>query len=290
MRRLWQRLKAWLAHWRRRRCKPYRRKQATSSRHYRRKPAWVTEEVIRIHRETRLSSRKTADTFNRLHDAAGGMRVGKSFVAKTLLVYRYQAGQLSERFKHHVPPPLPCNQVWGVDMTGKGDKQGTMCTIFGVIDYGSRMALTLHTLRDRAAITLLRALLDAMDKHGKPATIKTDNEACFTSRWFRFGLRWLGIRHQRSKAGCPWQNGRIERLFGTLKEKLDQLVVDDRSGLQLALNEFRVWYNQVRPHQHLDGWTPWEAWCGVNPYRRAPKAITFFSAWEGLLTGYHMRR
>jgi len=30
----------------------------------------------------------------------------------------------------------------------------------------------------------------------------------------------LGICHRRSQTGCPWQNGRIERLFGTLKPLL----------------------------------------------------------------------
>ena len=34
----------------------------------------------------------------------------------------------------------------------------------------------------------------------------------------------LGIRHQRTEPHCPWQNGRVERFFGTLKASLDRLV------------------------------------------------------------------
>jgi transposase InsO family protein len=30
----------------------------------------------------------------------------------------------------------------------------------------------------------------------------------------------LGIRMQRTDVHCPWQNGRIEQLFGTLKAAL----------------------------------------------------------------------
>jgi transposase InsO family protein len=218
------------------------------------------------------------------------MTVGKTYVAQVIRRYRYQAARVSERTKRNVPTPLPRNAVWGVDMTGKGDSQGRVHPIFGVIDHGSRMALAMHTLPDQTALTLLKALIAIIEIAGKPKTIKTDNEACFTSRLFQFGLAWLGIKHQRSQPGHPWQNGRIERLFGTLKEKLDHLVVYDVLGLQQALNEFQFWYNGVRPHQHLDGWTPWEAWHGINPYRHAPKSVSLFDAWEGLLTGYYMRR
>jgi transposase InsO family protein len=36
----------------------------------------------------------------------------------------------------------------------------------------------------------------------------------------------LDIRHQRSDVACPWQNGRIKRFFGTLKQSLDMWEVD----------------------------------------------------------------
>ena len=85
-------------------------------------------------------------------------------------------------------------------------------------------------------------------------------------------------------------NGRVERFFGTLKEKLDGWSVDDREQLSLALGDFRAWYNHVRPHQHLHGRTPAEAWAGVDPYAAAPRSIRYFSAWDGLLTGFYMRR
>jgi transposase InsO family protein len=85
-----------------------------------------------------------------------------------------------------------------------------------------------------------------------PGTIRTDNDAAFTSRLFRLGLRWLGVQHRLSQPGCPWQNCRVERLFGTLKEKLNQFAVPDFCTLERMLAEFRFWYNAVRPHQHLN--------------------------------------
>jgi hypothetical protein len=62
-----------------------------------------------------------------------------------------------------------------------------------------------------------------------------------------------------------------------------------REQLNRDLNTFQHWYNHVRPHQNLDGRTPAEAWYGIDPYTKPPKQEHWFEAWDGLLTGYHLR-
>jgi putative transposase len=89
---------------------------------------------------------------------------------------------------------------------------------------------------------------------------------------------------------CPWQNGRIERLFGTLKQKLDQWGIAGFNALNGSLAEFRFFYNFVRPHQNLDGRTPAEAWAGKNPFATKIKSEYWFETWDGLLQGYYLRR
>jgi hypothetical protein len=48
---------------------------------------------------------------------------------------------------------------------------------------------------------------------------------------------------QRIAVCSPWCNGRIERLFGTLKPLLRQLVIPSKAALQLALQEFTLFYS-----------------------------------------------
>jgi putative transposase len=84
-------------------------------------------------------------------------------------------------------------------------------------------------------------------------------------------------------------NGRIERFFGTLKKKLDRWDVDSREQLETALELFRVWYNHLRPHQHLHGRTPAEVWAGFDCYANEPRQSIPVSARDGLLTGYYLR-
>ena len=105
---------------------------------------------------------------------------------------------------------------------------------------------------------------------------------------YRFGLFVLGIRHQRSAPFCPRQNGRTERLFGTLKQHLRPWLREKGSTKTLGddLAEFRAWYNFARPHQHLDGRTPAMAWNGTK-LEKGPRARPrYVSAWNGRLTGY----
>ncbi len=272
---------------------PYRRRQfdraSFNNAHVRRKPVWVKHEIVRLKAHLPSSGcRKIRDAFNRAY-ASQGMRVGKTFVATVLREHHYEIAQLRLKWKNKVPTPLPCNHTWGIDATGKADESGQVHAILGIVDHGSRRAISLQPLRTLTAIATLRVMLDAIELFGKPRFVRTDNASQFRSKLFRFAMAWLGIRQRFSKPGMPWMNGRVERFFGTLKERLNHLAVTDFAGLALALAEFKVWYNRVRPHQHLGGRTPAEAWDGIDPYQRLPKEIRYVVGWDGLLTGFYSR-
>ncbi|WP_303908946.1 integrase core domain-containing protein [Thiohalomonas denitrificans] len=231
--------------------------------------------------------RSLADTFNRRF-AHAGTTVGKTYVSDTIRKYRYEILLLRKRLKNRPPKPMPINKVWAMDLTGKADATGQIHSILGLLEHGSRVNLCLQALRDKSSLTLLRCLIAAVERYGKPECLRTDNEAIFTSRQFRFGLWLLGIRHQPIEKGCPWMNGRVERFFGTLKSKLDRWEIDSADQLNRALVPFRFWYNHVRPHQHLDGRTPAEVWKDDDLDFR-PRTESWFAAWDGLLTGYYLR-
>lgn len=233
--------------------------------------------------------RTIADICNRRFAASRKVTVGKTFVHQTLQRHHYEIQALRRKLKHAKPASMPRNLIWGLDLTGKTDAGGRLHMLLGILDHGSRALLCLQALRDKSSRTLLSFLAEVVRVHGKPKVIRTDNESIFTSREFRSGLKMLGIRHQRSEPGCPWQNGRIERLFGTLKQKLDRWSVADFAQLNRDLDLFRQWYNLIRPHQNLGGRTPAEVWGGIDPYAKPPRHECWFYAWDGLLTGYCLR-
>ena len=86
---------------------------------------------------------------------------------------------------------------------------------------------------------------------------------------------------------APWQNGRMERFFGTFKERIREWIAagGDTEKLYQELDVFRCWYNHIRPHQGIDGLTPGEAWDGLEePRSRGQPEL--FEEWDGKLTGF----
>lgn len=110
------------------------------------------------------------------------------YVSKIIKKHQYEIQVLRKNNKHRIPRPLPLNVVWGMDLTGKTDTNNKLHNVLGIIDHGSRSCLCLKGLKNKASITLLRSLLDAIEKYGKPKIIRTDNEAVFTSKLFSLSL------------------------------------------------------------------------------------------------------
>src|SRR5574344_46585 len=264
-------------------------KRAAFRGHRQPKPAWVRREIIRIKAHVPAAGvRQVADIFNRNFAAATGASVGKTFVYGILRDNIYEAERLRKEWKHRVPEPMASDISGRMAMTGSEDTEGRTKTVLGIIDHGTRLCVSLRSIPDKASITLLKALIAAIERYDKPRAILTDNESVFVSKLFRLGLRILGIRHRRTRVHCPWENGRIERFFGTFKEYADLVVFHPRR-IQEALDEFRYWYGAVRPHRHLGGRTPDEAWEGTDPYARPPTEVREVSLWDGLLKGFLFR-
>lgn len=248
------------------------------------KPIWVRREVVRLKALMPDAGwRRIAITFNHLHRRRG-MSVGKSFVASVLRDSQEEVLRTRGEIRRRKPRRIPRNLIWALDLTFVS---GDPLPVLGILDHGSRACLELRKVPWKRSITLLRVLLETIERFGIPKTIRTDNESIFVSRVFSWSLAFLGIRHQRIAPFAPWQNGRIERFFGTFKRALQaggKLVADEPVG-QAELAEFCVWYNHVRPHQNLDGLTPAEAWTGRATDRR--KRPQWVSGWKGALSGFY---
>jgi len=252
------------------------------------KPEWVRQEIITLKAQgPDLGCRHIAMIFNRRFTAKG-MTVGKTFVSQVIRKYHYDIRIIRQKLRRRKLWAGPKNRIWGLDLTGKTDDQGQLHSILGILDHGTRANLTLAVLKNKSTATLLRGLANGIERFGRPQTLRTDNEAMFRSWLFRLSLWLVGIRHQRIEPHCPWQNGRIERFFGSLKHALDHWAVENQDQLNTSLHLFRLWYNHVRPHQNLQGRTPAEVWSNVDIHQRRLQKEYWFEAWDGLLTGYYL--
>ena len=99
-------------------------------------------------------------------------------------------------------------------------------------------------------------------------TIVTDNGGPFRS--LNFELFIMGhpeLRHVRTKVRSPGQNGSRERGFGTLKyERLFLDEIPDALTLVERAEEYRIEYNQIRPHEESPGTGQWRCtWAWPTP-------------------------
>ena len=187
--------------------------------------------------------------------------------------------------RNKLPYKKEKNQLWHMDLTTIDSKQ-----IFGVVDSGTRALLILKHLSTKCTIRLIRTLLDAIELYGKPNAIRSDNEVVFTSKLMRVALWLLNIKQETTQIASPWQNGKIERLFGTMKQSFRDLVFPTMLSLENGLKEFRFFYNHVRAHQNLDYNTPANAWDDKPiPNSKTHREILYYEGLCGNVAGFYYR-
>ena len=250
------------------------------------KPLWVRREVIHLTAICPAAGcRAIAGVFNRLYAHRKNITVSKSWVYATWQQHRYDILMERKRIRQRPALNWPRNQIWQADLTQIPDLDGQPQRIFGCVDTGTRACLGLTAIKHKTSLILLQQVLTLCQTYGMPRAIQTDNERCFTSLTFRLGLRWLGIRHITTEVASPWQNGRIERFFGTFKHYVRQVAIP-KSAMTANLQIFRQFYNQVRPHANLGGRTRAEAWSGRR-HNLMGKGY-YINEWDGVLKGIYL--
>jgi transposase InsO family protein len=254
-----------------------------------RKPVWVRQIVMGLAAHG-LSCRRIKEDFNRHH--GNRVTIGKTWASEVMKSCAEQIQAIRRGAHNVVPPPIAPNKVWALDMSCWRTADRRMQLMLGIIDHGSRALMRLKDIPRKCAWTILGHLCLAIAENGRPAAVRADNEGMFRSRLWIMALALMGIRRQCIKVKRPWQNGRIERLFGTLKPLLHKLQPANAIELRRALGEFSWFYNHARVHLHLQGRTPMEVRHGDTPEQVRRRAGTgrWVSAMKGLLIGYHLRR
>jgi putative transposase len=227
-----------------------------------------------------LGYKKLAHTFNLKHagevdDFGRTVYISPSYVGNVIRRRRHEMALA--RAQAQKPHAAPLLGVWGIDMTGLPLTNGESVSVFGILDYGSRICLQATPVERYNSLILLSKLIQTMGEWGLPKAIRSDNDAVFKTKLFRWTLRLIGVQQQWTQVGSPWQNGRIERFWRTLKEGVlekresfkdgliaikTQFKFADVDAMAQTLLQFQKLYKTQRPHQSLRGKTPamvWEA-------------------------------
>ncbi len=150
------------------------------------------------------------------------------------------------------------NDVWCVDFKGWfRTKDGARCDPLTVSDAYSRMLLCCHAVNKPDSMHVRPVLERLFRGYGLPLAIRTDNGPPFASvaagGLSSLSVWWvkLGILPERIEPGHPEQNGRHERMHGTLKRETARPPAATLRTQQARFAAFQAEYNGQRPHQAL---------------------------------------
>jgi len=149
------------------------------------------------------------------------------------------------------------NAVWCIDFKGDFAVGRSRCYPLTVTDAYSRYLIACVALRNTRSKTVERVLTAVFTEFGLPDAIRSDNGEPFASKAVaglsRLSTWWwrLGIRHERIEPAHPEQNGRHERMHGTLKQETASPPERTFAAQQRVFDRFRHVFNDERPHEAL---------------------------------------
>ena len=192
-----------------------------------------------------------------------GYNVGRKTVQRLMQkmgIYAiYPKPNLSKRnFKESIVPYLlrnyPVtfpNQVWSIDITYIPMAKGHMY-LTAIIDWYSRKIVG-HYLSDTLDTdSVIHAVKEAVETHGSPAILNSDQGCQFTSNEYKALLKKLSIRQSMDGKSRWADNIMIERWFRSLKtEQIYPNEYHSPRELRKLINEYVDAYNKERPHEAL---------------------------------------
>ncbi|MFO1458299.1 MAG: integrase core domain-containing protein [Verrucomicrobiota bacterium] len=220
-------------------------------------PRKIRELYQRLHRGAEVPSESS---FKRVLEKAGLTEPRRTRVARA-------GGRLAQGLRAEAP-----NEVWSVDFKGWWrDRSGARVEPLSVRDEHSRMILELRAVPDARTETVRARFEELFRRHGLPGAIRSDNGPPFASAQGLLGLSrlsvwWLalGIQLERSRPGCPQDNGAHERMHLDVRRELQAGRIGDSEA---AFEQWRQEFNTERPHEALGMKTPAEV------YRPSPRSF-----------------
>jgi hypothetical protein len=191
-------------------------------------------------------------------------------------------------------PPKPFerpepNELWQVDHKGPIEVGRMRASTFTVLDDKSRCCLCYEIVPDLTMQTAWGVLWKLFGKVGLPKSILCDNAFGGTHR--SLGLSWfdahcvrLNILPIHGRPYHPQTQGKVERFHGTLERELLGVAArrDNIEHFKEDVEQFRVTYNTLRPHEALGDEPPILHWKPSD--RPRPKTLPEVTYPSGAIT------
>lgn len=149
------------------------------------------------------------------------------------------------------------NQVWTWDFVADATVRGGALRVLTILDEHSRECHVLRADRALRALDVLEWLKKAIQEHGAPEYLRSDNGPEFIAREVQQWLRVHQIKTIYIEPGSPWQNGFVEGFHSRFRDEcLNRELLWTLTEARVVIEDYRQEYNQRRPHSRLGYLSP----------------------------------
>ena len=178
------------------------------------------------------------------------------------LLYKFIPVKNNKKGMGYTQPDDP-HKEWHIDISYV-NVMGTFMFLVAIIDGYSRFVVH-HELRAAMEEKDVEIVVQrALEKfYGQKPRIISDHGSQFIAKDFKKFIRYTGLIHTFISVGYPQSNGKIERLFRTIKSdcirKYSFLSLEDA---RKQINEYIQYYNHKRLHSAIFYVTPFDKLTG----------------------------
>lgn len=169
------------------------------------------------------------------------------------------AKKTASELRIQIPDAEHVDQQWAMDFMSDALYNGRKIRLLTLIDEFSRECLAVEVDTSINGVRVTNVLNRVAANHGLPEMIKVDNGPEFIGKALDAWAYQRGIRLQFSRPGKPIDNRFIESFNGRLRDEcLNDNWFMSIDHARKIIEDWRVDYNNVRPHSSLNDLTPHE--------------------------------
>ena len=153
--------------------------------------------------------------------------------------------------------PDTVNQRWSMDFVSDQLACGRRFRVLNVVDDFSCECVGQVVDVSISGQRVARYLNELAEHRGLPKVIVCDNGPEFTSKALFFWSQETGVKLHFIQPGKPTQNAFVESFNGKFRDQcLNLYWFRDLADARRTIEDWRVHYNEVRPHRSLNGQPP----------------------------------
>jgi len=186
-------------------------------------------------------------------------RLYRVYTLLRLNIRRRTKRRVPQQIKEPLLVPTSLNMGWSMDFMTDSLVDGRRFRLLNIMDDYNRESLAVEVDTSLPAARVIRVLERLVEYRGTPQSIRVDNGPEFISERLHSWCEQRNIRLQFIQPGKPVQSAFIERKNGSMrKELLDAYLFYSLEDVRLLTEQWRVDYNEERPHEALGNVPPAE--------------------------------